>query len=366
MQRCFCLVLLTAATLAVPSYGQTNLLLNPGFEDPPVASSCSKDSQPVTAWTRESGNLLSMRNDDLYKPACPRVEGDTAYASMQGWGSTPSPNGWYIYQTVTVTPGKIYTLSGYWAGGHMDSFGNNTLTAEMHDGSDPNAGLIAQAQRTQGPGGFDWLAFSVNGAAVSDQMTVVLREKNGGSTGFALHLNDIQLVEATCLEPPTITGILVPDRTTAFGVRDEILTGVTVTGSNFTSGQTAVKLKMEGLPDITATNVVVDANRSSLTCTLDLTGAAWGRYDVEVSVADTPPSQLNCGADTLSGGFLVVLPTLSNGSFELPTAAGGCPATPIAGFPTDWHPTEIAGYGWDNVLLRDSSNSPPKIGRAHV
>ncbi len=345
--------------LCTAGFGQ-NLLVNGDFELPPVAGSCARDTQVVTGWTNENNGSFANRNDTLYIPTCPRVAGDTAYASMQGWGNSPFPNGNYIYQTVSVTPGMTYTLVGYWAGGHMDSFGNNTLTAELRDGLDPNTGaLLGQAQRIQGSGGFNWLLFSVNGTAISGQMTVVLRQKNGGATGFALHLNDVQFVQATCLQPPSITGVTVPDRATAFGVRHEVLNNVTVTGSNFTSGQTTVKLKKEGQPDITATNVVVAGDRSSLTCTLDLTGAAWGRYDVEVSVASVPPNQLNCTADTLSGGFLVVLPALSNGSFELPTAAGGCPATPVTGFPTDWQPMEIAGYGWGNVLLRNSSDSPP-------
>lgn len=357
MQRPIYLILLTMLALAMPSYGQTNLLLNPGFEEPTLAS-CTHDTSPVTAWFTAGGGNWANRNDTLYIPT-PCAYSGNARLSMQGWGSTPSGVGVYVYQTVSgLTPGTIYTLSGWWWPGHMDSYGNNTVTAEMHDGTDPNSALIVQAQRVQGQGDpGTWVAFSVNGAALSSQMTVVLRSKNSGATGWALHVDDVQLVEATCLEPPRIDTIAVPGRDTAFGIRGETLTGVTITGSNLTPNKTSVKLKSPGNPDITATNVA--ATGSSLTCTLDLTGAPWGRYDVEVSVADTAPNQLNCGPDTLSGGFLVVLPALSNPSFENPPAAGGCPLTPLAGFPTDWHAKEIAGYGWENVLLRDSDQFVP-------
>jgi len=76
-----------------------------------------------------------------------------------------------------------------------------------------------------------------------------------------------------CGPAPVVTAIAPP------AAQEGTSTSVTVTGSNFVAGHTTVKLTRAGEPDRAATHVsVTDAN--TLTCTLNLVGAAWGRWNV--------------------------------------------------------------------------------------
>ncbi len=88
--------------------------------------------------------------------------------------------------------------------------------------------------------------------------------------------------------PPTVTAI---DPTCS--TNEEALTGVVVTGTGFLDGAT-VKLARTNLPDIAATNVVVDSD-TQITCDLDLTGAATGTWDVVVTNPNTQEGTLMFG-----------------------------------------------------------------------
>ncbi len=75
---------------------------------------------------------------------------------------------------------------------------------------------------------------------------------------------------------PTVTSI-----DPAFGTNEGTVTGVQITGTGFLDGAT-VKLARTNLPDIAATNVVVDSE-TQITCDLDLNAAATGTWDVVVT-----------------------------------------------------------------------------------
>ncbi len=331
---------LVLLVLSAASNGQ-NLLLNPSFDEPAVASSCARDTAAVTNWTN-----LANRNDTLYIPTCPR-DGDGARASVQGWGGVGYP-GQTFYQTVNdLTPGISYSLTGYWAMGHMDSWGALTVTAELLDGDSPSSPKLAEAKVVQSQGGRDWQAFQVNATPSGTSMTVLFRWINAGSTGWALHVDGLMLTTTTCFNPPSADTI-TPD----YGVRGTTAS-VSITGTNFVNGQTTVKLARSGQSDIVASNVVVTGGGTGLTCDFNLGGAPPGRWDVVVSIEGP------CAPAVLNNAFLVVLPSLQNASFELPSAPGGCPVTPITGVPTDWLFGEIAEYGYAWALFRDSDRSPP-------
>lgn len=322
------------------------------FADP--AACPSSDGVAVLGWTG-----LTKRNGTFFVPACR----DGAHASMDGQANMTKS----FSQTVTVTPGTTYTLKGVWWLGHQshqfDPVGaGTTAVAELRDGPLATGTLLGSdtaVRNTNGDTG-QWLSFAANGTAIGTQMTVVLKGTHVGIIGWALHVDATELVPATCLLQPTVTSVAP-----TYSVQGSVLNNVAISGSNFTAGNTAVKLTQVGQPDIVATNVNV-VNTSSLTCTLDLAGARFGRWDVVVTVGDTSPNQLNCGPATLNAGFEVILPTLSNGSFELPTAAGGCPVTPLPGVPTDWSFIEVAAYGYNQALLRDlnvfTPSCPPPDG----
>ena len=336
---------------AAPLVAQTNLLVNGSFDTPALPNGdCSKDPGAIDNWTGTG----MQRNGDWAIAPCPRA-GDVAHLSMQGWGNGTL----YATQTVSgLTPGQLYTLAGWWYKQHSDPFGVLTCTAELRNGPAQDSPLIA-SKTVFRYGGQDnqWSEFSVSGTlpAGSTVVTVVLRGINSGGTGFALHADDVRLVEGNCFSPPTIASI-----TPGHGVRGTTVSDASIAGSNFVAGQTSVKLTRGDAPEIVATNVVVSGT-ASLTCSFNLSTAVLGPYNVVLSVAGQ-----GCPTDTLPDGFLVILPEFSNGSFELPTAPGACPPVPLAGAPTDWSFREISLYGYGNALYRDGDiwapSCPPLDG----
>jgi hypothetical protein len=119
--------------------------------------------------------------------------------------------------------------------------------------------------------------------AAGGRWDVLVTTCNGGTL--------LQGFEVLCEVPaPGITSINPAD-----ALQNTMLTGVAIAGSNFVPDGTFVKLTMAGQPTILATNVVVtDAN--NLTCDIDLTGAAGGKWDVSVRT---------CASATLPQGFEV-------------------------------------------------------------
>ncbi len=86
----------------------------------------------------------------------------------------------------------------------------------------------------------------------------------------------------------------------ASGTNEETVTGVQITGTGFLDGAT-VKLARTNLPDIAATNVVVDSD-TQITCDLDLTGAATGTWDVVVTNPDDPGGRPDASASGVGLG----------------------------------------------------------------
>ena len=314
-----------------------------------------EDWQDVTGWQMTSQSSPSgsgeRRNGDYMPPPCP-WNGDDTRASLQGWGSETKK----AWQTVTgLTQGQAYKLSGSWYFGHVfQVFGGLNVYAELRTGSDPDGGtVIASAQRTiVGKKTTTWLPFQACGPLTTGtELTVVIKASSAGFDGFALHFDNLVLEAVdTCVEPNTVTSI-----DPVYDVRGATV-NATITGYGFVTGQTSVKLTQPGQPDIVATNVVV-SSLTVLTCRFNLASAANGRWNVVVNFTGGDPLQ-----EILSGGFLVVLPSLSNGSFELPTAPG-CPAGPNLGHPTDWLVTYTGSWGdggYDlTTVIRDDLHAPP-------
>ncbi|MGQ9651347.1 MAG: hypothetical protein ACUVXJ_14660 [Phycisphaerae bacterium] len=332
-----------------------NLLLNPSFTDPPVATPCAEDWQDIADWqmTPQSSPAGSgdRRNGDYKSPPCPR-NGDDTHASLQGWATETK----YAWQTVTgLTTGQYYKFSGLWFFGHtFQGFGGLNVYAEMRTGDSPTGGtVIGSAQRTiVGKTTTTWLPFQACGQLTTGtELTVVIKASSAGWDGFALHFDNLVLEAVdTCVEPNSVDSI-----DPVYEVRGATV-NATITGYGFVTGQTSVKLTQPGQPDIPATNVVVNSP-TVLTCRFNLTGAANGRWNVVANFQSGSPSEA-----ILSAGFLVVLPSLSNGSFELPTAPG-CPSGPNFGHPTDWLVNYTGSWGdsgydvW--TVIRDDTHAEP-------
>lgn len=97
------------------------------------------------------------------------------------------------------------------------------------------------------------------------------------------------LIPEACSTPPTISAI---DSNT--GHNTGTLSGVTITGTSFESGQTSVKLTRTGQSDIVADNIVVGSS-TTLTCDLNLTGAEIGDWNVVVTKGICTPAMLENG-----------------------------------------------------------------------
>ncbi|MDY7080633.1 MAG: S8 family serine peptidase, partial [Chloroflexota bacterium] len=138
-------------------------------------------------------------------------------------------------------------------------------------------------------------------------------------------------------EGPTVAGIAPPT-----GVNTGTVS-VSVTGDNFQSGAT-VKLTKSGESDIPGTGVTV-VNSNTVTCDLDLAGAATGAWNVVVTNPD-----LQSG--TLSNGFTVV---------SSPTAPTVTSIEPSSGVNTGTvHITNLAGTNFQSgatVKLAKSGES---------
>jgi hypothetical protein len=352
------------AVLGLCSLGLAQeLLVNPSFDDPPPPSACTAYCSntpecrdwpgPITGWSGSAN-----RNGSVFLPPCPRA-GDSIRASMSYDSASGNSKLYQIVNNLDNT--KTYTFSGWWHVGVSIPFWPTgafcRVVAELRDGIDPDTSTVLATTKLDQVGNGEtsgWAPFAINARPTGTDMTVVLRlvSDTRGIYGWkAGHYDGCSLQEAQCLNPPTADSI-----TPGFGVRGSTATGVQVVGANFLPGNTSVKLAQEGQPDIQATNVVVTPDGTTATFDLDLSSAILGRWNVVVTVGDNPPSY-NCAPATLGNAFVVVLPAFSNGSFELPTAPGGCPAVPIPGIPTDWQYNDSLGYA--SAPYRDSDVFTP-------
>ncbi len=300
---------------------------------------CRQNHAVIIGW--EGSNR--RRNGDVFIPgpygsanACP----DGEHASLQGSGGQQ-----YIYQTVIgLDPTKTYLLTGVWTIG--DYAPACTYNAEVHDGTDPQAGLIAETTVTLESGGkYNWLPFAVAGSPSGTEMTVVLRAVDTGGNSYAMHVNDVSLVE---LEDPPCT----PPTVSAFSP-NMLFRGTTyqdsivINGSGFMAGQTTVRLEGDDVPDIEATDVQVQTS-DYLYCTLDIPpDAPYGNRSVVVEVA-------GCGGNALAAvAYVLASGPFRNGSFEQQDPGyNACPVLP-QGPAIWWDAVEINSYGGITKLFRD-------------
>jgi hypothetical protein len=339
-----------------------NLLQDPTFSEPSTITCNDHPSSALwnyAVWqyntSRPSDGNKCRRNAETHGPTCPR-DPLGANDSMRGSISWGEPAEHRIYQTVTVQSGVAYLLTGFWAGGN-DTGTAGTFKVELRDGAGFSGAVLGSYGGTiPASSAFGWTQFSVTGTPASGQMTVVVDGNVQSWGAHSIHVDGLVLDVAPCTTPPTITEPVPPatNPTPDHGGRGSTLTGVQVSGSNFVAGNTSVLLA-RGATEIAATNVQVTSS-TTLTCDLSLAGAGAGYWDLVVR-------KPGCPDGLLLNAFLVVLsgPNLTNGSFELPTAAGGCPVTE-QGAPTDWAAIQFDFYlGGENgsVIHRDEASTYP-------
>jgi hypothetical protein len=309
------------------------------------SSGCDNNFYTNPGWQRVEGTP-TQRNGAFFRPHC--LGG--AYASMQGGNFT---SGWTYYQTVSgLTPGIRYLFSGKWAGG--TSTGNQvTWAAELREGTDTvNGPLIGQYTEVVNSGHTAWSDFVVNGVPATGTVTVAVRVLPTSYVNLGFHVDNCSLVVSPCQDFPGITAV-GPN----FAANDQASVALTITGSNLDDGSNPtlvqVKLTRAGVTDIQASNVAV-VDPQILTCQVNLSGTAPGRYNV---VATKP----DCGTATFTSGFLVILPALTNGDFSLPSISGDqCQESNVA--PAPWQSVQAAG--WGGTLARNTNRYKPDCGAA--
>lgn len=134
----------------------------------------------------------------------------------------------------------------------------------------------------------------------------------GGGVWFGTGAGLSHFAGESSQEGPAVTGIM-PDSGANTGI-----ISVTISGSNFAAGATA-RLTQSGQADISATDVNV-ATTTTLTCDLDLTGAAPGAWNVVVTNPDDASGQLADGFTVTEGDFHVYLPIVRRNFPVIPDA----------------------------------------------
>jgi len=356
LRACVVICLLAGSMLAVPAALGQELLNNPSFTLPALTDCLEQQNVSVTGWVG-----LTRRNGDFFSPPCPR-DGDGVRASIQGW----DVSGGEFRQAVSgLNPSTTYTFKGLVWPGKMSTGGALTVTFEMRSGSGGNPNnlpLVAEQVYTLRHAGTPavWLPFCLQGSPIAPAtaLTVRVRVSHTGLYGFAAHFDDFSLQAATSTDLATLdtANPIAP----AWGLQGQTVP-VTITGSGFTSGSntvSSVKLIRPGFADINGT--IQQTMAGSILCSFDLAGAAMGPWTLKVRVDNAVNPDLY-----VPGAFVVAVPNLTNGSFELPSApAVNCGnIQPIPGGPTDWGFYAVGT--WDSVmnptstLFRDSDQYPP-------
>lgn len=263
-------------------------------------------------------------------PSCPPPDGNH-YATMA------SNNGAVgslarAYQTVQVTNGQTYTLSGMFAG----SGPGNEVTLRLLNGSPTGDELTEPAVIHSGGGEYDWTFGYVSATATSNIMTIEWQVTRQSGQTNAAHAD--ALVLEVCTAPITVTA-LSPDVAESTGV-----VPITITGTGFTGTPLVFVSSAAGSIAATVTNVTP----TEIQADVDLTGAPSGRYGVAVKqggcVASISPGDVE--AMLVAGDFI-------NGDFELPDP-GQDPCTgQIGGMPTGWSTDAPSG------LFRDGQAPNP-------
>jgi hypothetical protein len=217
---------LTGVSRAAPASQGTNLLKNPGFEQPFSGGSAEN-------WQR--WNVSTPKQDEACLVAYhyqPKWNVETGSALVRdGAASQYVGNNWDtwaggVYQTVPATPGTAYRFTFYGRGRGTNepspAASESGLQINMRAGIDPNgSGLWNDADVVWGSGGSPhdaWQQFAVEATATGNQITV-FTSTNWGVTGvnqcrqfLDTWYDSAQLVAQT---PPTSAPPTSPPQPTA-------------------------------------------------------------------------------------------------------------------------------------------------------
>jgi len=163
----------------------TPTLMNGEFEEPDVGppdcdgggGGTSVLASGATGWNY---NDDWWRDHNIWGPTCPRhvpapdPPGEHGHYQSMTTGESIDQMAWQI---LSVTPGELYKLSGYFAGGGGADV--PTVKIKLVDGPDPaGVSVIAETIVDDSSASYDWQYAEVQGRAVDDVMTVVWEMTN--------------------------------------------------------------------------------------------------------------------------------------------------------------------------------------------
>lgn len=272
-----------------------------------------------------------------FAPTCPPPEGGH-YAAT--WSSMPEPSKdrldvrrpLQVMQTVTVTPGATYTLSGFFA-----AAGANTVRLALLDGDctqPPMPG--AEVEVFNGIERTDWQLAYVTGTASSGLATALWETTNqvvGDKRSYAdgLLLERVTgSVSLSAVSPTALTG----------GLADASLK---VTGAGFSGGALEVFL-VSSKGTLKANSVEVQSD-SVATAMFTVPAMEYAAWDVVVHNHGTF-AKLPAAVEIAPGALL-------NGEFELPGESLVCGPPP-----TPRH-SPVTGWSYSGQLIRDGNVHHP-------
>jgi hypothetical protein len=214
-------------------------------------------------------------NDIWYSP-----DGDTW---TQATGSSPFTPARYGHSSV-IARDNMWVIAGWGNGAGLADVWNSTNGLEW--------------TRATGTAAFP-ARYGHSSLVFEDRIWVI-----GGTDGAGTVFNDVWY--SPLVAGPVVTGI-----TPAAGVIPGPVNITNLNGSNFVSGAT-VRLNRTGFAGIVATDVTV-VSHDNITCTLELTGAAAGRYNVVVTNPDGQQGMLVDGFTVTMNAPIITGITPSSG-----------------------------------------------------
>lgn len=207
--RALILLLLLAGGTAVRAQ---NLLTNGNFEA--GLAGWSTWTAPPGFW---DGTWIHSNDCDIWVPTqCPFGGAGTSHAQKKGSGAGNAHGG--LFQTVAVTPGRMYRLRGAWSGGVTGNAGGNATWWEVvaYDGAvgaatidaapGPLDTLIARRDvpnlALNGVFQFQWEPFDGTFTATSSQVTIALKTGSFFTFDAAGYHDDLVLEEVASSNIP--------------------------------------------------------------------------------------------------------------------------------------------------------------------
>lgn len=267
-----------------------------------------------------------------FAPSCPPPEG-AHYAAT--YSSMPEPKErldvqrpLQVMQTVTVTPGATYSLSGFFA-----AAGPNRVRLMLLDG-DCTAPPVAGGEATvfTGTGNADWQLAYVAGTANSGLATATWETTNLVTGDKRSYADGLELER--CISPVSV--VAVSPTSLNSGMPGASLA---ISGSGFLGGAPEVYLVRTG-GTVKADSVQVNS-ANKMTCMFDIPVQAYAAWDVVVK-------NQGCFA-TLANAVDIAPGALMNGEFELPAEPLSC------GPPPTIRTSPVVGWSFSSQLIRDGN-----------